>query len=422
MYYFNKMLFDNLADVLGVTKKDVSNRVFGNDYQYFRRINDPGNLRLTELVAMCNTFRIPLSRFVSNSEPENVSREPSQYVIGEYGYLPIVFHPGHLKRIYGKNGFVPGLTRKEFCKSVGISESGFMLWANPEDSKIPVNSILEMCNLYKLDLSHFVEDPNEGIPPVETETDAGTFSRLAEELAELREIVAKNKKEIESLKRENASLKLANREYLAAEADVDYGSGAKNKREWTFDAKLLQSLPGIIGVSKKELLNPEEGMSTYYESFNEKIPVTNFVDICNRYHISTRYFLRRDGGERNPVQDYSHYRTEDWKPVTFHPAYVTGLFGRDSLTGMKKQDIIRMGAATEGDFKGWKKANSTMRMNDLVRLCNLLDITPSCFITDSNCPELGYPVTTNELLLEENRLLRLQMLKMKREMKDKKQE
>ena len=94
----------------------------------------------------------------------------------------------------------------------------------------------------------------------------------------------------------------------------------------------------------------------------------------------------------------------------------------DSLTGMKKQDIIRMGAATEGDFKGWKKANSTMRMNDLVRLCNLLDITPSCFITDSNCPELGYPVTTNELLLEENRLLRLQMLKMKREMKDKKQE
>ena len=52
-----------------------------------------------------------------------------------------------------------------------------------------------------------------------------------------------------------------------------------------------------------------------------------------------------------------------------------------------------------------------------MRLCNLLDITPSCFITDPNCPELGYPVTMNELLLEENRLLRLQMLKMKREMK-----
>lgn len=60
-----------------------------------------------------------------------------------------------------------------------------------------------------------------------------------------------------------------------------------------------------------------------------------------------------------------------------------------------------------------------MRLSDLVDLCNTFDLTPSCFIEDKNRTELSYNVTYTEMLLEENRSLRQQILRLKEKLKAK---
>ena len=62
-----------------------------------------------------------------------------------------------------------------------------------------------------------------------------------------------------------------------------------------------------------------------------------------------------------------------------------------------------------------------MNIGDMLELCNSLDLTPSCFITDRNRTNLSYRVTMTEFLLEENRLLRRKIMRMKKK-KDGKEE
>lgn len=195
--------------------------------------------------------------------------------------------------------------------------------------------------------------------------------------------------------------------------------GASRIRKWTFDFALLNSLHKVVGVSKTEIQR-FTGMKMYRpEGFGESLTVNGLVSLCNAWRISTRHFFRREDCGDGTIREYGYYCTDEWQPVVFHPEYVSDLYGKESMTGLKQEDIIDEGITTAGEIRGWRKPGSNMTIGDMLNVCNRLDVTPWCFIDDSNRMALACRVTMAEFLLEENRLLRRRIMRMRKNGKNK---
>lgn len=278
-----------------------------------------------------------------------------------------------------------------------------------------VGLMLKMCNMYSLDISHFVTDMNAELPLVGEPSMPETTRRMWQEVTELRESVSAYRKRVDDLLKTVADLKLAAHDgRMLAEGETRHESDAPQVRKWTFDFHLLNSLYKVVEVPKAEMQR-STGMRLYKpEGFGDTLTVNGLVSLCNAWQISTRHFFRRGDCGDEAIREYGYYRTDEWEPVKFHPEYVSDLYGKESMTGLKLEDIIDAGITTIGEIRGWRKPESSMTVGDMLEVCNRLDVTPWCFITDRNRTALAYRVTMTEFLLEENRLLRRKMMRMKK--------
>ena len=422
MYYFNSLLFAKLVNLFGLSQKEVSMRIFGNAYMYARRIEHQDNMLFTDLVNTCNAFRISISSFITNN-PENVIYDNRfRYVIPEDKFKPVVFRNENIRWVYGSEGKVKNLTRDQFAADMGVSFTTVSRWVNPDIGGITVDKMLHLCNTYGLSLSIFVDDPNDDIPDVGISEQTGEVAppRVWQELSDLKNMVKDSKERIEQLANENRQLRYSLKsDSILGEQDRYMTSGgySPKARPWVPNRTLLENLHAVLNLSQKEFIRAA-GMSNFNSSyFDGNITVNALVKICNAFHISTHHFFLRDAGVQPTLHPADYYQSSDWKKVVFHPEYLNDIFGKESLTGMTRQQVEKTLGISEWKIKSWRGPGSPLRVMDLIDLCNTLDVTPSCFITDLNRKELGYSLTQNELLIEENRLLRQQIIRLKEKIK-----
>lgn len=312
-----------------------------------------------------------------------------------------------------------GLTRDKLVESLHISPATLLRWANPSlGGEVPVKAMLDMCNLYNLDLYAFIEDKNVQAdqPCEEKEPDPEPMvltTRTWQELTELRKMLVESQRKINLLTEENERLKMQGSQYASAlSEDETYDYDKSQPRGWTANWELLKNLTYVTGASRRELMRIAQ-IGTYSGSLNDgNLNIPSLVRICNAFQISSRHFFMRDTGEKIAMRAFSQYRSDNWKKVSFHPEYLNDLFGRESLTGLSRKEVAAMAGVSENTIRSWKMEYSTMRVKDLVNICNALSLSPWCFISDGNRPDLQYGVTHTEFLLEENLLLRQQIIRL----------
>ena len=161
-------------------------------------------------------------------------------------------------------------------------------------------------------------------------------------------------------------------------------------------------------------------MQYFSELFIEgNMQITSLIKLCNKYHISTRHIFYRDNGIEPKINVYDYYRSENWKTIIFHPEYINDFFGKDSVTGKNRSELIKTMDLSEWKIRSWRKEKSTMRIKDMLDICNKLEVTPYCLITDLNRMDLSSGMTSAEILLEENRMLRQQVIRLKEKLQKK---
>ncbi len=424
MYRLNTFLLDNLHSMLGVTQTEVSQKVFGNVYMYARRLKNKENITLQELVRICNVFRISITRFITSKNDDFYPANRNGYVIDKEIFRPIVFHPERIRWMYGKNSLVFGLTRDEFARDMKVSTTTVLQWINAEMSRVSVYQMIDLCNMYKIDMKKFIDDENldiDGIQEEQTICRENISSRLWRDLETMKRSLSEANRKICILTKENEQLRdNARVDYLLSENDTVGYKDVNMVRKWEVNSKLMANLHTVLGISQTELIKVGGRVNTTASLSGGDLLIRSLVAICNRFHISTRHFFVRQGQCSDELMEYNAYRETDWEPVKFHPEYINDLFGKDSLTGMTRTMLIQTDSVSEWKIRAWRRENSTMRMSDLIELCNEFDLTPACFITDNNRSELGYAVTYTEAILEENRLLRHRLIKLERKLKERK--
>mgnify|MGYP000860585333 CR=1 FL=1 len=421
MYYFNSSLFEKLPALLGITINVASQAIYGNDYIYSRRVANQSNISFEEVVKTCNVFRMSISRFITTNPEEGFVANRFKYVIPEDKFKPIIFHPENIRWVYGPNGLGDGINKETFAKDIGVSLTTVTRWINPNIGGISVHKLIDICNKYRIDLDVFVTDENEPTPKYTSAINTEGFTpRLWEEMNDLKQALCDYKEEAYRLSQENRKLKISLRcDHQLSESDPpQYIRSNSPVREWIANWELLNSLHTVLGISKQTLINIA-GLKNFNSSYADgNLLINSLVRICNHFQISTHHFFLRNPGTPIDIHPYSFYKAENWKMIHFYPERINNIFGPESLTGMTRGSVEKKCELKEWEIRSWRKENSLMRIKDMIHVCNVLNITPSCFIIDRNETELEYPLTQTEVLLEENSLLRSKIIELNNKIKN----
>lgn len=419
MYYFNSFLFNNLPKLFGLSEKDVSEKVYGKSYMYKRKVDNQDNILVHDIVMVCNTFHISLSNFIMSAPPENLLGNRFKYVIPDEDFKEVRFIPENLRWLYGPQGLTKIPSLAEFSRQSGISVTSIVRWQNPKIGGCTVNWLIGICNRFGIDIDVFMEDENEKLEKyAATETEISP--RVWQEISELKEAIRQYRQERISLLDENRKLKARIKETeLVAEESTEYTYADRKVREWKANWGLLENFHIVVGVSRRKVIQ-DAGMQNFSELFIEgNMLITSLVKLCNKYHISTRHIFYRDNGIVPEVNVYDYYRSDNWKTVVFHPEYVNDFFGKESVTGINRSELLSRMEVGEWKLRAWRKENSTMRIKDMLEICNRLEVSPYYLISDHNRMDLSSGMTSAEILLEENRMLRQQVIRLKEKLQKK---
>lgn len=419
MYYFNSFLFNNLPKLFGLSEKGVSEKVYGKSYMYKRKVDNQCNILVHDIVMVCNTFHISLSNFIMSAPPENLLGNRFKYVIPDEDFKEVRFIPENLRWLYGPQGLTKIPSLAEFSRQSGISVTSIVRWQNPKIGGCTVNWLIGICNRFGIDIDVFMEDENEKLEKyAATETEISP--RVWQEISELKEAIRQYRQERISLLDENRKLKARIKETeLVAEESTEYTYADRKVREWKANWGLLENFHIVVGVSRRKVIQ-DAGMQNFSELFIEgNMLITSLVKLCNKYHISTRHIFYRDNGIVPEVNVYDYYRSDNWKTVVFHPEYVNDFFGKESVTGINRSELLERMNISEWKLRAWRKENSTMRIKDMLEICNRLEVTPYYLISDQNRMDISFGVTSAEILLEENRMLRQQVIRLKEKLQKK---
>lgn len=419
MYYFNSFLFNNLPKLFGLSEKGVSEKVYEKSYMYKRKVDNQGNILVHDIVMVCNTFHISLSNFIMSAPPENLLGNRFKYVIPDEDFKEVRFIPENLRWLYGPQGLTKIPSLAEFSRQSGISVTSIVRWQNPKIGGCTVNWLIGICNRFGIDIDVFMEDENEKLEKyAATETEISP--RVWQEISELKEAIRQYRQERISLLDENRKLKARIKETeLVAEESTEYTYADRKVREWKANWGLLENFHIVVGVSRRKVIQ-DAGMQNFSELFIEgNMLITSLVKLCNKYHISTRHIFYRDNGIVPEVNVYDYYRSDNWKTVVFHPEYVNDFFGKESVTGINRSELLERMNISEWKLRAWRKENSTMRIKDMLEICNRLEVTPYYLISDQNRMDISFGVTSAEILLEENRMLRQQVIRLKEKLQKK---
>lgn len=419
MYYFNSFLFNNLPKLFGLSEKGVSEKVYGKSYMYKRKVDNQDNILVHDIVMVCNTFHISLSNFIMSAPPENLLGNRFKYVIPDEDFKEVRFIPENLRWLYGPQGLTKIPSLAEFSRQSGISVTSIVRWQNPKIGGCTVNWLIGICNRFGIDIDVFMEDENEKLEKyAATETEISP--RVWQEISELKEAIREYRQERISLLDENRKLKARIKETeLVAEEATEYTYTDRKVREWKANWRLLENFHIVVGVARRKVIQ-DAGMQNFSELFIEgNMLITSLVKLCNKYHISTRHIFYRDNGIVPEVNVYDYYRSDNWKTVVFHPEYVNDFFGKESVTGINRSELLERMNISEWKLRAWRKENSTMRIKDMLEICNRLEVTPYYLISDQNRMDISFGVTSAEILLEENRMLRQQVIRLKEKLQKK---
>lgn len=419
MYYFNSFLFNNLPKLFGLSEKGVSEKVYGKSYMYKRKVDNQDNILVQDIVMVCNTFHISLSNFIMSAPPENLLGNRFKYVIPDEDFKEVRFIPENLRWLYGPQGLTKIPSLAEFSRQSGISVTSIVRWQNPKIGGCTVNWLIGICNRFGIDIDVFMEDENEKLEKYAA-TEAEISPRVWQEISELKEAIREYRQERISLMDENRKLKARIKEAdIVAEERTEYICSDRKVREWKANWELLENFHVVVGVARRKVIQ-DAGMQNFSELFIEgNMLITSLVKLCNKYHISTRHIFYRDNGIVPEVNVYDYYRSDNWKTVVFHPEYVNDFFGKESVTGINRSELLSRMEVGEWKLRAWRKENSTMRIKDMLEICNRLEVSPYYLISDHNRMDLSSGMTSAEILLEENRMLRQQVIRLKEKLQKK---
>lgn len=152
---------------------------------------DFGKISIRNLLAIANGQHIPVRRFFSSEEINHIGVR-SDYVVEEYQQC--LYQPEQLERIINGRD---GMTWSRVASIVGMSYQGLSKSMRSMSASSPVQRLLDVCEILKIDPFTILIDPNkertdeEKLPDVAIEKEPQDIEELQKEMERLHGIVSR---------------------------------------------------------------------------------------------------------------------------------------------------------------------------------------------------------------------------------------
>lgn len=170
MYYINERLIRSLSKLWGMTRKEFSAFALDSAQLYAQRMTLWSRLSVNELVKISNATHIPMRHFFVQSEKGYVPSKKEEIIYkGEWHdvsvNLPFIEYVYKHDDIYSRAGIK---------KSIGMTEVALYNWVKRWNFGMKAQQACDFCNYFGCDLKNIINDPNELIPGVISDTNKTT--------------------------------------------------------------------------------------------------------------------------------------------------------------------------------------------------------------------------------------------------------
>lgn len=195
-YVFHKQLLAELPGVYGMTVGD-----FCKEYGIKVHSLYDGNIKMKELINLCNGIRMSITHFFPPSDEPLVVNHRSWYEISPRMFKPIISRLDNLKYIFRKSTF--GFSQEQLHQVMGIGWVKRSSFAEEGGGRIMALTVLDICNSFNIPISSFVSDPNDRKRPSYSvslnETLIENCVSMAKELEKCRKTIRGLKEKTEGL-------------------------------------------------------------------------------------------------------------------------------------------------------------------------------------------------------------------------------
>ena len=208
--HVNRTMVAHIDQVVGLSMRSLCARI-GIPVNTFTHWTGQGTIRITELVTICNQFRIPFREFLCFGGEQERLRTADLIALPAEEFRPVVFRYERIRNC-GKQA-QPPMAVTLIAERMGISYSKFKkFYSLQQANNFTLDLFLQLCEVTGLPLTHFLDDDSYGHRSNQVLQPAKTVKvdrRVKEEAEEdsaarkLEQVLETNRRLLEQVKRMN---------------------------------------------------------------------------------------------------------------------------------------------------------------------------------------------------------------------------
>lgn len=251
--------------------------------------------------------------------------------------------------------------------------------------KVRMPILVRVCNAYRLDVKKFFDGgvslldlqvPKEEWTPVRYVTDAVTNYSC----------------KVDCMYADKLAAVLSSRELRVDDVLIGGRVVSPNDSKYverhcdaivSYNSILFNSLPALLNIEQSKIgsLSGHSG-STFANAIRcGDVTIGTLVDICNTFYIDISHFFSECGDGIIPKDLFAD--KSDWTVIRFIPSRMKLLYIKNSPFGFSFTELASKLGYTRSKLMLQMSSSSPMRASTLVRICNILHISPMLFFEGS---------------------------------------
>lgn len=156
--------------------------------------------------------------------------------------------------------------------------------------------------------------------------------------------------------------------------------------KWSFNFLLLRKLSDVLDISESEIARRcgmKQQVFNRYTNEEVMLSMGVLMKICNSLRMPAYYFVSEDNKHEIPNRECATIPLDYWQPISWDVQTVEQTFGIGAGR-IHWKDVADAMGVTEQKPRGRFMMKTRFPVDDFLKTCNTLNLSPFLFLVDKN--------------------------------------
>ena len=156
--------------------------------------------------------------------------------------------------------------------------------------------------------------------------------------------------------------------------------------KWSFNFLLLRKLSDVLDISESEIARRcgmKQQVFNRYTNEEVMLSMGVLMKICNSLRMPAYYFVSEDNKHEIPNRECATIPLDYWMPISWDMQAAEQTFG-NGAGRIHWKDVAEAMGVTEQKPRGRFMMKTRFPVDDFLKTCNVLNLSPFLFLVDKN--------------------------------------